>query len=485
MQIGLGFVSWRIARLLPLLTAGAIAAPTSTQAQTAPAQNQSPPQGQAPAQSRGLAPGEVPAQASSADPADADPTVRVTSPRTESPRLNTPGPAPASGTDYATQRFEFAGAPLIGGNSDIGFEFGAVGTMTHFSDGIRPYHWNSDLVLAASVKGGPGGAELAQQNYVLQVDMPESFRRELRLTMTASFQRTVDMGYYGVGNSRSSDLPPELAGAPARFFEFLQREAVLRALARYALQEPYHALIELALRYVSPEAYGDSQLARDVASGSVRGLQGMGLGFVAFGAGVDTRDDEVFPHRGVFHQVGIKLSGALPTDSSIRYAAVGGVFSGFVPIGPLFVLAARGVIDAEAGHVPFYDLFTGGIFHTDEMPGGPKAVRGVPIGRYLGLLKVIANLELRALLVRFMLLGGKFHFGGDIFSDAGRVWSDYTFSSARDGKGTGLKWGVGGGLYLRWGQAAIFRVDVAFSPDAVTASPNFPLGLYVSEGVMF
>jgi hypothetical protein len=42
---------------------------------------------------------------------------------------------------------------------------------------------------------------------------------------------------------------------------------------------------------------------------------------------------------------------------------------------------------------------------------------------------------------------------------------------------------VGG--YLLWGQAAIFRLDVAYSPDAVADNPRFPLGIYVEDGTMF
>jgi hypothetical protein len=48
-----------------------------------------------------------------------------------------------------------------------------------------------------------------------------------------------------------------------------------------------------------------------------------------------------------------------------------------------------------------------------------------------------------------------------------------------------MKYGVGGGLFLQWGEAAIFRVEVAYSPDAVAENPDFPVGLYVSDGLMF
>jgi outer membrane protein assembly factor BamA len=112
-------------------------------------------------------------------------------------------------------------------------------------------------------------------------------------------------------------------------------------------------------------------------------------------------------------------------------------------------------------------------------------VRGVSVGRYLGLIKIVANAELRALLYEFHLLSAEFHLGGDVFADAGRVWRDYHFHSSVDGSGAGIKWGSGAGVYLQWGQAAIFRAEVAYSPDAAALNRGFPLGIYVADGVMF
>ena len=135
--------------------------------------------------------------------------------------------------------------------------------------------------------------------------------------------------------------------------------------------------------------------------------------------------------------------------------------------------------------MPVYDLYTGGVFLTDEMIGGSSSVRGVPDGRYSGLIKAFANAELRSLFLRFHVVGQQFHIGGNLLLDAGRLWSDYTFHARVDGSGLGLKWGAGAGAYLQWGQAAVFRLEVASSPDAAAENPSLPLGIYVEDGVMF
>jgi hypothetical protein len=130
-------------------------------------------------------------------------------------------------------------------------------------------------------------------------------------------------------------------------------------------------------------------------------------------------------------------------------------------------------------------LFSGGVFQTQYLPGGPEGVRGVPVGRYLGLIKFVTNLELRALLYEFHMLGDTFHLGGNVLADMGRVWQDYHFHNPADGTGLGMHWGAGVGAYLQWGQACLFRAEFAYSPDAAAVNPGFPFGVYIADGVMF
>ena len=211
----------------------------------------------------------------------------------------------------------------------------------------------------------------------------------------------------------------------------------------------------------------------------------MSLPSVAAGLAYDSRDNEIFPQSGMLHEVGARFEMGFPTDSKVRYVEAGAILRGYVPlIGPL-VLAGRLVANFQVGNVPFFDLFQAGPFDQKEMPGGSAGIRGVPVGRYLGPIKVIGNIELRAMLLKFTVLGQKFTLGNDIFFDTGRVWSDYSFHSPLDGTGVGLKYGVGGGIYVLWGQAAMLRIEAAYSPDAVAENPSLPLGIYVEDGTMF
>jgi hypothetical protein len=186
----------------------------------------------------------------------------------------------------------------------------------------------------------------------------------------------------------------------------------------------------------------------------------------------------------MFAQAGLAYQQGIPTEVGVQYGEGQLLVQGYKPFGP-FVFAARIVTDLQFGHVPFYDLFMSGPFGQSEAVGGGSAVRGVPVGRYSGEIKIYGTTELRSMFLRFHLLKQKVTIGADALFDTGRSWLNYSFDSPLDGKGVGLKYGAGGGIYVLWGQAAIFRIDVAYSPDAAAENPSFPVGLYVADGTMF
>jgi hypothetical protein len=393
--------------------------------------------------------------------------------------------ADSNGADYDRPRVEPAGFPIIGGDSDVGVEFGAVGTFSKFGHGIRPYEWNMDVVAAVSLKDSPTGAvEVTQQNYLWQIDVPGLAGGSLRLNPAVYYVSTINQGYFGLGNASPGERPAGVVN-PGRYFEFQAREATIRDLTRIRFRPPFDWMIAANYRFESPTGYAGSQLAQDAAARRVLGLEQMSLVMLSAGVIYDSRDNEIFPRTGSFHQIGLRVIEGFPVEDNVRYGAFGAVLAVYRSIGGPFVAAGRIVVDAELGNVPFYDLYTGEPFLQDTIIGGSAGVRGVPEGRYLGKLKGVGNAELRAMWLDFSLFGQPFHVGNDVFIDAGRVWADYSFSSPDDGNRVGIKWGAGGGAYLIWGQAAVFRVEVAYSPDAASENPSLPIGLYVQDGTMF
>jgi len=386
------------------------------------------------------------------------------------------------------RRLEFAGFPIIGGNSDIGVQFGATGTLTRFYDNVFPYLWNIDLLLSGSVKNEEGSLDLIQQSHVLRLDAPDLFGGKVRLDARLSYQRTINQGYYGLGNASSADLPPGVA--LARQFQYIQQEARARFISRYHLPTKG---VDLAFagnfRWEAPNVYANSQLAHDATilnpdgSRLVRGVDPMGLVGVATGVMIDTRDNEFITTKGFFYQVGVGATAG--SADGVVYGQASLVAAHYARLFGPFIFASRIVVDYQFGAPPFYDLMQGGIFEPQYLLGAENGVRGVPQGRYAGQAKVVTNNEIRVPFPRFRFLGQRLRLGMTTFFDAGRVWSNYPPGMSKDGLTLGLKYGVGVGTFVQWGEAAIFRVEVAYSPDAVAENPGFPVGIYVSDGVMF
>jgi hypothetical protein len=389
------------------------------------------------------------------------------------------------------QRFELAGFPIVAGSTDIGVQFGGAATLTRFFDRQFPYDWNLDLLLTASVKDDQNGVRFVQQAYVLRLDSPGLFSGRLRVDTRGSFQQTINAGYYGVGNAAVADLTP-LPGKPniGQRYQYQQDQGRVRVIARLHTGTPFDVAFGTNLRYEAPAVYSDSKLAQDLASrnpdGShaAYGSSAAALAGLAVGAMYDTRDSEFVTRRGIFYQVGVGPT--LGSAEGVAFGEASLVLSHFAPLPGPFVFASRFVASFQFGRVPFYDLAQGGIFEPQNLLGSENGVRGVPFGRYAGPIKIMTNIEVRATpFPRFQLLGQRLRVGTTTFLDAGRVWNQYSVISATDGDTLGLKYGVGGGLFLQWGEAAIFRLEAAFSPDAESENQNLPVGIYVSDGLMF
>jgi hypothetical protein len=387
------------------------------------------------------------------------------------------------------RRYELAGFPIVGGNSDIGFQFGAAATWTRFYDRAHPYLWNIDLLLSASVKDDTEGFRMVQQSHVLRLDAPELFGGYGRLDARGSFQRTINAGYYGIGNATSAETPP---GQPniGRTYQYLQEEGRIRTIVRLHTASRIDIALGTNLRYEAPQAYDNTKLSQDLAGQNASGTtllaggSSMMLAGVAAGIMIDTRDNEFVTTRGIFYQAGVSATGG--TSDGVAYGEASAVLEHFAPLGGPFIFASRVVASFQFGRVPFYDLAQGGVFEPQYLLGGETGVRGVPMGRYAGMAKMISNTEIRATpFPRFTVLKQRIRFGTTLFFDAGRVWSDYHVIGPADGDTLSLKYGVGGGVFLQWGEAAIFRVEVAYSPDAESENPGFPVGIYVSDGLMF
>lgn len=387
---------------------------------------------------------------------------------------------------------EYAAFPIVAGNSDIGVQLGVAGFITRVAAGARPYVWKSDVLLSASFKPSPGedaGIDVAHQAYDLRLDLPRYLGTRVRVMPGVFVERHVNSGYFGLGN----DAPaiPLRDGTFGRRYQAITEEVRVRLNVRFPLHGPIDGMAGIMLRYTDATAYAGSKLEADsrvVESNGeprVRGLDPIASAIPAVGVVYDTRDNEISPRSGSFHIVGLRAMGGLPSSRDVGYVGGSVVLRKYVPLPGSFVFATRFVGDVMAGNAPFYDLAQGVTFTPVDLIGGHGGLRGVPNGRYTGKVKVLASAELRTLLVTFGLLGQRLRLGAQAFVDVGRIWSELPPDSRRDGRGVGLKYGVGGGFYLIWGEAAVVRLELAYSPDAHDANPGLPIGIYAADGHAF
>jgi outer membrane protein assembly factor BamA len=362
------------------------------------------------------------------------------------------------------ERLEPAVLPVVTASTDFGIGVGALGSLARFSDGYTPYRWRLQLLTFASGKTDDEGAfGFPYQDHQLEADFPE-LGRGLRFAIRARFTRNAAAPYYGIGNA-SLDL-----GA-GRVQQYDRIYPSLVPTLRVTLSPVLFAFAQVDTSFSSLDVYEGSRLERDLAGASgetvrdtLRGTGDHWLAVTTAGVAIDTRDDETSPTRGLFHEASLRAGHAFGSEASFRGANVNARY--FVPIhGDTLVLATRFLLDVLWGEPPFYLLSRVSGLDSFNAPGGESGVRGVPVGRYAGDVKVVGNLELRSVLLRPSIGSQRFEIGPVAFFDTGRVWTALDPTPDLDGTDLGLKYGAGGGLRLQWGEAFLIRIDAARSPD--------------------
>ena len=396
------------------------------------------------------------------------------------PRKSSGGKRKSSPTD--PERYQPFGAPILGGNVDIGFLFGATSGVVKHSRDYRPYRWKANANAATSIKKGFDSVEFPVTFGTVEFDIPGLAKGRLRLFPLAEFRRIINAGYYGFGTG-SSAQGTDPAATEEQDYHRNQYGMMLvkgRLNAHIDLVHRLYILTGASFRYLMPTVYDGSALEADSqtqnADGDplISGTWDQAVVGLHLGLGYDTRDNPLNPERGMFHDVVVSLSPGRPDAVHCPlYGSLTLHTRFYVPLaGEYLVLALRLRGDLFFGSAPFYDLDLG-------------TIRGVPRGRYHGLVHVLGTVEFRSVFVSVSVNKQRFGFGAAAFVDSGRVWADYGYDPDLDGAGAGLAYGVGGGLRFLMGGTGLLRIDVAYSPDAVDLNPDIPVGIYVHFGQFF
>lgn len=411
-------------------------------------------------------------RASGQEPAPASEAVSVEKPK--EPPSEQPAPA----------KTQWAGVPIIGGNSDFGWGGGALVSVTRPSpDSKRADEWSAEL--AAVAMFGSEGFAPRFQDYYLKAVFDDVLGPHIRLTLRPSFTEVVGVNYYGLGNASVRGGPglPAPDGPGRRFYDYTHADAALRLFLSHDFSRQVRLSAGMIGTYVWMDVPEESRLAEDVNSGTeeVRSLLS-GVDDHAFCAFVwtlefDSRDEEVNPHRGFYQTSSFTFApGGLGsfTETWLRGYVALRAYQGFFR--DRVVLAGRVMFDALGGTPPVYELSRFDNF--SNAFGGEKGVRGIEAQRYYGKAKILANFESRVSIATFDLIGHQtLQFVQ--FVDFGRLWAEFGASEALDGSGLGLKYSLGGGLRLLFEDSFVVALDAGWSPDA------HPLGIYLTSGHAF
>jgi outer membrane protein assembly factor BamA len=369
-------------------------------------------------------------------------------------------------------RYEISALPVLLGDTDRGIILGAYGVVVRFRKNYAPYQWRLRIATQMSVERREDDTlQLPFHDHYVHLDLPGFLHPRLRFDAEVAFRRYADTGYFGVGNA-SPETPDNTVDA---FNEYGRTNPSVSLLGRWRFPYGIAVLFGAEFTYNWVDVARDSKLDQDLKAGDQRlddllhGTEDHALLTGVIGWLWDTRDQEFAPTRGMFHEISWRFSPGL----EFLFAGLDVTSRFYYPVfGEKLVLAARITLDMLFGDAPVYELARLGGLAAQPGIGGGRGVRGVPLQRYSGKIKLLGNFEARSKLLPFTILAQRFNLGLLAFVDLGRTWSDYRGDTRFDGDSVGLKVGVGGGFRLQWGETFILRGDIAWSPDAN------PIGAY-------
>lgn len=402
--------------------------------------------------------------------------------------------APASEPTDGGSRTEIGVLPAINYNSDLGLGVGVLAAVAQLSPGSEPYDWRVQLLLYATLRDQGSGIELPYHSDYIQLDIPGFLDPKLRLNTEVAFRKLSNAAYHGFGSRSEASTSEAL---PARYYQYDRIYPSLSANFRIQLfdeevskgKRRLEMFAGTRLTYNLFDLYEGSLLETDIArleaetdggalGDSLYGYEDHFLWVLNLGLLWDTRDHEIIPARGTFSELSVRASPGV--DADLAFVGLTLASSWFIGLyEDIVVLALRGVGDVQIGHVPFTEQTLFGALNPTSGPGGGMAVRGVPLQRFTGKIKVIANLEVRARLLPFELFEQKINLGLAAFADTGRVWADFDAPDGLDGDLGDFSVGLGGGLRAQWGETFVIRADYAVSPTEDTS------GLYIDVGQVF
>ncbi len=334
--------------------------------------------------------------------------------------------------------WNFGPLPVVGWDSDLGFQYGACVDIFNFGDGSNYPSYNYKMNLEASTY--TGGSSLLRCYGDFKTLIPDG-----KLFFDCTYFNAKKFDFYGFNGYASPYLGPDhgvlvpdgdksafywMRRNQFRFVTSLQRRIV--GDLHWAAGVGYYNIVTSD---VTMDKYKDQVSLYDLyrSAGLIRPDEAKGGNVLHLKAGLvyDTRDHDSDPTRGL--NIEATLVGAPDIIDRAGYSNLGFTFVGshYVPVykDRLTFAYRLGVQTNLAGEIPYYfinnlnTLFFRKVY--TEGLGGNASVRGINRNGVVGNGLAWLNTEFRWRIVNFRFINQNFHIALNPFFDMGQVIQPY------------------------------------------------------------
>ena len=338
--------------------------------------------------------------------------------------------------EIVKQGWNFGPLPVVGWDSDLGFQYGACVDIFNYGDGTNYPSYNYKVNLEASTY--TGGSSLLRCYGDFKTLIPDG-----KLFFDCTYFNAKKFDFYGFNGYASPYFGPSFGhneGEKSEFYWMRRNQFRLVTSVQRRITGNLHwaagfGYYNIVTGNVNLEGYdGNATLYQMYrVAGLIRDNEANGGNVLQLKAGLvyDTRDHDSDPTRGV--NVEATLVGAPDIIDRKGYSNLGFTFVGsqYVPVwkDKLTFAYRLGIQTKLAGEVPYYfinnlnTLFFRKVY--TEGLGGNASVRGINRNGVVGNGMAWLNTEFRWRIVNFRAINQNFHIALNPFFDMGQVIQPY------------------------------------------------------------
>ena len=425
--------------------------------------------------------------------------------------------SPAGKADKTKTGWNVGALPVVGYNSDIGFQYGALANIYYYGNGsLYPKYYHSVYLEVSRTTKGGGINQVFYDS--------EKLLRGLRVTADVTYLTEKALDFYGFNGYRSVfnaawKDDQDTSSYKTRMFYNHERK-LLRIAASLQGNSGIRGLrwtAGLAMMKFRIGAVDAELLNKGLKAGKklpdVPGLyeeyvnwgiitdkeKNGGLNnLIKLGLIYDTRDNEPNPMHGIWSEIILAMAPGMIGDGNYNFAKLSVTHRQYFTLKKdVLNLACRlGYQGTIWGTTPFYFqpymINSFSMNTTIDGLGGANSLRGILRNRIVGDGIVFGNAELRWKFFRSRWKNQNWYFAWSAFADGGEVVQDIPVNTASipgsvdqtqyfsSGKDT-FHLSIGSGLHIAMNQNFIIAADYGHVTDKRDGSD----GLYIALGFLF